>query len=84
MLSEFRLVGLYFSQKPSTSKVGPIDHREDDRSCAWPFYRGFKLRIRPPYPQRVVKGTKGAPLYRITGIFCGWKFLQFWPQNIAF
>ena len=36
--SEFRLIGLLNSQTPLTSKVWPIDHREDDRFCAWPFY----------------------------------------------
>ena len=36
--SEFNLVGLENSQTPSTSKVWPSDHREHDRSCAWPFY----------------------------------------------
>ena len=38
MRSEFRLVGLENSQTPSTSKVLRSDHREDVRSCAWPFY----------------------------------------------
>ena len=38
MRSEFRLFVIENSQTPSTSKVWPSDHREDDRSCAWPFF----------------------------------------------
>ena len=34
----FVLSGSKYSQTPSTSTVWPIDHREDDRSCAWPLY----------------------------------------------
>ena len=36
--SEFLLVGFENSQTPSTTTVWPSDHREDYRSCAWPFY----------------------------------------------
>ena len=34
----FYLVGIENSQTPSTTTVWPSDHREDYRSCAWPFY----------------------------------------------
>ena len=37
--TEFHLVGFENSQTPSTTTVWPTDHREDYRSCAWPFYR---------------------------------------------
>ena len=36
--TEFHLVGFENSQTPSTTTVWPSDHREDYRSCAWPFY----------------------------------------------
>ena len=36
--TEFQLVGFKNSQTPSTTTVWPSDHREDYRSCAWPFY----------------------------------------------
>ena len=36
--NEFHLVGHENSETPSTSSVWPSDHREDYRSCAWPFY----------------------------------------------
>ena len=36
--TEFLLVGFENSQTPSTTTVWPSDHREDYRSCAWPFY----------------------------------------------
>ena len=36
--SEFHLVGIENSETPATSSVWPSDHREDYRSCAWPFY----------------------------------------------
>ena len=36
--SEFHLVGVENSQTSSTSPVWPSDHRENCRSCAWPFY----------------------------------------------
>ena len=35
--SEFHLVGLESNETPSTSSVWPSAHREDYRSCAWPF-----------------------------------------------
>ena len=38
MRIQFRLVGLENSQMPSTSKVWPSDHRDNDMFCAWPFY----------------------------------------------
>ena len=38
MRSEFHLVGLENSQTPSTSKVCPSVHQEDDRSCASPLH----------------------------------------------
>ena len=43
--SEFRLVGFLNSKTPSTSKVWPSDHREDERSCAWSVYS--LVRIMP-------------------------------------
>ena len=36
--TEFLLVGFENSQTPSTTTIWPSDHREDYRSCAWPFY----------------------------------------------
>ena len=45
--SEFHLVGLENSERPSTSSVWPTDHREDYRSCVGPFtalYRSFLKR----------------------------------------
>ena len=36
--TKFLLVGFGNSQTPSTTTVWPSDHREDYRSCAWPFY----------------------------------------------
>ena len=38
MRSEFCLIGFLNSQTHATSEVWPGDHREDDRSCAWPLY----------------------------------------------
>ena len=38
MRSEFRLVGLENCKTPLTSQVWPSDDREDDMSCALPFY----------------------------------------------
>ena len=38
MRSKFCLVGFENSKTHSTSKVWSKDHREDDRSCTWPFY----------------------------------------------
>ena len=36
--SEFHLAGLKNSETPSSSSVWPSDHREDYRSCAWPYF----------------------------------------------
>ena len=35
---KFEANGLLVSQTPSTSKIWPGDHREDNRSCAWSFH----------------------------------------------
>ena len=45
MWIEFRLIGLENCQTPSTSKVWPIDHREDHRSCTLPFYNLVHVQI---------------------------------------
>ena len=34
----FISLGSKIVKRPSTMTVWPIDHREDYRSCAWPFY----------------------------------------------
>ena len=36
--SQYFLIGLENSKTPSTSKVRARHHREDYRSCTWPFY----------------------------------------------
>ena len=36
--TKFHLVGFENSKTPSNTTLWPIDHREDYRSCTWPFY----------------------------------------------